>query len=460
MGLNKDIIMADTTNILKEEQLKYLGKSYKVGKDTQENETVNILNDYAWTLDSSVANANSVALNPGEKNNSSYSIEKKNNIPFCYVVERRSAANAGIANIFNLINHIKQTANHALGAIESLISGGKKKSSDAGTDKSNNDSNTAENNTETANTGGENKKSDEETAKSEQPDANTQKQTEGEKVEGNTLKDFGAELKKFFEEATSGLKDLLAQNNLSNDFLLPYKFLYITKATGKKYVFPLLNNSASFSQLKNTWGNGAKLPGFLQKAVDGVYGMVDTVAVGLNVLDNTKNFLSGKGDDVGYIREMAKSYQYPQDGDDVMVNFTLYNTTRLNAWKENYKFLFLFVLRNLPLRVNVASFVPPVLYDVVIPGIKHLPVCSVSGINVVPKGLIRTLTMENFMGEGNMIVNVPEAWEVTITFKCLIGRSANLILSGINSALNITTSSSNETTTEPAATETAQTPQT
>ena len=113
--------MVDTTNILKEEQLKYLDKSYKVGKDTQKNETVNILNDYAWTLDSSIASANSVALNPGEKNNSSYSIEKKNNIPFCYVVERRSAANAGIANIFNLINHIKQTAGHALGTIESLI---------------------------------------------------------------------------------------------------------------------------------------------------------------------------------------------------------------------------------------------------------------------------------------------------------------------------------------------------
>ena len=120
MGLNKSTSMGkSSTDLLKEEQIKCINKSYKVGKDTQEVEIVNILNDYAWARDVTVGNASSIDITP---EGTASTIEKKNNIPFCYVVERRSAANAGIANIFNLINHIKQTADQTKGIVEDLIS--------------------------------------------------------------------------------------------------------------------------------------------------------------------------------------------------------------------------------------------------------------------------------------------------------------------------------------------------
>ena len=107
--------------------------------------------------------------------------------------------------------------------------------------------------------------------------------------------------------------------------------------------------------------------------------------------------------------------------------------------QENYRFLFLFVLRNLPLRIDTASFVPPVLYDIIVPGVKHLPVCSVEGINVVPKGMVRTLKCQNFVGEGELTVNVPEAWEITISFRCLIGNAANMVMSGMYAPITTTT---------------------
>lgn len=382
--------------------------------------------------------------------NGSVKLEKKNNVPFCYVVERRSAVNAGVANICNLINYAVETGSQAVSGLQKLFGLGDDKKPKTQTETETK----TENKTETKTENKTSTDSSKTAAQTEQPDASTQKKTTSED-DSEMVSGFISEIKTLFNGLTSGVQELIKNNNLNNSILLPYKYLYITKSTGKSYVFPLANNASSFTSLTNAWGNGAQIPGPLQKLADGAYSFLDATTKGLNLIENTKNFLNGEGDDINYIREMAKSYSYPQNGDKVLVNFTLYNTTQLNAWKKNYKFLFLFILRNLPLRINVASFVPPLLYDVIVPGIKHLPVCSVAGVNVVPKGLIRTLTMDNFMGPGTLLVNVPEAWEVTITFQCLIGHSANLVLSGINSALNISTNTSaknpenSEKTTEP-----------
>jgi hypothetical protein len=77
--------------------------------------------------------------------------------------------------------------------------------------------------------------------------------------------------------------------------------------------------------------------------------------------------------------------------------------------------------------------------------------------------MTRTLTCPNFIsGDGDLMVNVPEAWEVNITFKSLINSSANIMLAGIFGALNVSTekkegeapspseTSTNEPKTEPA----------
>lgn len=370
-------------------QSDYISKSYKVDGNNAKSmeEIVDILNDYPWTRDVVVNSASSVDLKNEVK------VNLKTNVPFCYVIERKSAANAGIANICNLINYGTEVAGTVLNLLK--------------------------------------KKPDEKT-KEEDAESNSK------------LSTFISKIKEFYaKNIEDRYGKLLNGNNLNEDILKPYKYLYITEKTNKSYVFPLANSSSSFTSIANAWGNGAKIPGPIQKLVDGVYAGVDIVQKGETLIENTTNFLNGSGSDVNYIREMAKSYNYPQDGDKVVVNFTLYNTTQVDAWKKNYKFLFLFVLRNLPYRTGVATFVPPLLYDVFVPSVKHLPVCSVAGVNVVPKGMTRILKMPNFMESGKELsINVPEAWEVTITFQSLIGHSANLMLSGICSALNVSTSTS------------------
>lgn len=164
-------------------------------------------------------------------------------------------------------------------------------------------------------------------------------------------------------------------------------------------------------------------------------------ALGANLIDANENANADGSAALGNILELPKNYQYPKDGDSVETAFTLYNTTKRDAWKQNYNFLALFYLRNLPVRVDQTSFLPPLLYDISIPGSKRLPVCSVSNIKIIPKGTIRLLSCQNpFRGLGKefeqtseiISVNVPEAWEIAITFKSLIPTSANLMLAGTN----------------------------
>ena len=312
------IMSSSTSDILKQEQLKYIDKSYKVGKDSAPAEVVDILNDYTWINDSRVVGGSSVTLSVSDKKEK---IGKKNNIPFCYVIERRSAANAGIANIFNMINFLKETAVKSVKSITSMIDGASKVFNE------NSDTN---NQTKPVQTNETPSNNNQQTSTAEKPlekKAESTPEPAQENTEG--LKGFMSEIKKFLSEKTKGLQELLDKNNLNTTLLHPYRYLYITKETGKKYVFPLLTPSASIGDLKGEWGNGAKLPGIAQMGVDIMMEGIDIVSIGANLLNNVQNFLSGKGDDVGHIREMAKSYVYPQDGDSVQVNFTLYNSINL-----------------------------------------------------------------------------------------------------------------------------------
>lgn len=376
------------SSTLKKFQEDLLKRSYKSSLIDKEVETIDIINNYAWINDKAINNSETTS----------------NKVPFCYVIERKSAANAGIANVLNMLNAAQQNIGKIADATSSI------------TNLFATDSDISE----------------------AVKEGSGKVKTVAEGLVSTMIKGLLSEK----------AQKLVAKNNLSvSSVLAPYKYLYITEETGKNYRFPLANASGSFTPLKNNWGNSDKLPGFLQKALDTGFNAMDAVSAYTNFGTNILDFQNGGGD-IGNFREMAKSFTYPQNGDGVTVNFTLYNTTKLNAWKENYKFLFLFYLRNLPMRIDFASFVPPLLYDVLVPGIKQLPVCCVEGLNIVPRGMTRVLTCENFLAGNNkndksMVVNVPEAWEVTINFRSLIANSMNLMIEGVYGGYKISTETSN-----------------
>lgn len=381
------------SDALKKVQEDFIAKSFKLNNGSA-SETIDIVTDYQWILDKKISSPDGFDL----PNSGILRASKSCKTPVCYVVERQSATNAGIANILN-----------ALLAVQTNV----KKAGDT---------------------------------------ASTIKADTIFGLENGTFSEVASDANNIIDRMLdalipTGMNALLKNNNLNSGILSPYKYLYITKETGKKFVFPLSNNFASFSPVKNAWGNSSKLPGFLGQAIDASMSVLDGFSAGANLINNMQGLTSGGGSDIGNNREMAKSYTFPQTGDKITTNFTLYNTTKVDAWKENYKFLFLFVLRNLPMRIDVSSFVPPLLYDVIVPSAKRLPVCCVENINIVPKGMIRTLTSNDFLETGaNVTVNVPEAWEVTITFGSLISSTMNLILAGSHGGMKVETVKVEETT--------------
>ena len=251
------------------------------------------------------------------------------------------------------------------------------------------------------------------------------------------------------------LSQKVAPGNISNPavgttWLSPYKFLYSLERTGKKYCFPMVANPPSNS-IQNNFGEQADGGGLLNNSFfNGLISMMQGASNTVRDFKDVVNFLSTGLGSAGYIGsavEKAKYFNFPTNTQEYRITFPLLNTVRANDWKKNYRFIILFMLRNLIFRKDSASYYPPLFYDLVIPGVIRQPFCYVGKFQVRPVGNVRTLGYDHTLINGlnvaenantNFSVNVPEAWIVTITFNSLLTTSANMVLSGLYD-LNITT---------------------
>jgi len=260
---------------LKEIQDIYINIPYKWGDNIKrEKEVIDIISDYPWIADEIISSDTKILL---DNENSSIEYKKRTNIPFCYVIERKSAANAGIANIWNMLHHMVTTGEKGWDLVSGFF---KELSNKIGEDKDKNNSEADKNKEASKTEASTDKKSSNPTQNKE----DAKKEFTPESSWSSTISSSISTIKKTLSELTSGgslmdkVSPLMKDNNLRNDILMPYKYMYITKPTGKNYVFPLTNGSSSFSTVKNTWGSGSLLPGGIQTLIDGVFAATDYVS--------------------------------------------------------------------------------------------------------------------------------------------------------------------------------------
>lgn len=242
-------------------------------------------------------------------------------------------------------------------------------------------------------------------------------------------------------------KNIYESSHLKKSTLLsPYVYLYATRATGKYFIFPLLTQDAAQFAVQNTFGDSSGdtnttssvIKNGLTEMLTSVPQMINGVVNDISQLSNFISGLTGNSSSafVNNWVEMGKFYKYSTEGDKVKIIFPLFNTVKKDEWKRHHRFIFNFALRNMPFKIDNASYHQPVLYDVIIPGVKRMPFAFVNSFNVQPFGTIRALRGENYIGEiyGNskatVAFNIPEAWVVTIEFTDLLGPSGNKLLSG------------------------------
>lgn len=249
---------------------RYIELSYKVKKDGNEkNEVIDILNDYPWMVDEVISNGSKIDLNVDKgtivedsQESSNHSITQKNNLPFCYVIERKSAANAGVANIVNLLglgsDVLGQAGDLFKPLIDSFVSAFEENSTD--------EKQKAPEQTASPQPQGPNNNSGQASTPASTP-APASEETVAK--EPNAFETAGAKIKELFTKFQNdfGANKLIKTNNLNTLILGPYRYLYITKETGKKYVFPLSTKSSTFATINNSWGAGEGLPDLINEGI-------------------------------------------------------------------------------------------------------------------------------------------------------------------------------------------------
>lgn len=382
-------------------------------------ETCDILQDYQWTLDTFEKRSNNVI-----------------DIPHCYVVEYFQTQNSTVMNLINSFNALTDVTKQVYDASQQLgggIEGYIKELYDSIINAMN----------EPEPKQGENK------ANSAENNKTGQQENQGWGfIQGTMDKVKNAYTKFYNDNILSKLENVTNPAALSN-FLKPYKYLYWLTATKKQYVFPMVATPPSYT-LSNSYGQeNEKSQGRagLFAHLSGFSEVIESAAhTGLGFIRDIKDLkglFNSSSANVYYGTEVEKAqfFQYPQNGEEYTIQFPLINTVKSSGkeptWKKNYRFIFLFILRNMIYRRNNNSFYPPLFYDLIIPGVIRQPFTYVSSVSIVPMGNVKMKSFDygfliNDAKNKSYSVCVPEQWHVTIKFKSLLASSGNLVLSSLH----------------------------
>jgi len=418
----KDIKTGDNeaTNVTPFSKIKnYLLKSIEDGKYQYLNQTtVNVLNDYFWTISPKNSKIG--------RDSNRYSDDNYNNVndevPFIELKERYFLVNNIVAQaLYTLSSSLDTLGANALQTIkedlETGISEGFKRP---------------------LSFLGDSVKSVTESAANTETVENIQRaggQVLDSAGQSNTLTQLTNLASKTFDSI--GGKDLYTllfkyNNPDLEDVLFPYQRLYIVGPTGFNYKIPYLNSNVLNVNNNFSEGGGQNLSGAIS----------DLVNAGTNVaelLGGTTQLLSQAGSSK---IERTKNFQYPTSGNPIDLVFPLYNT-RPSTFEDicnNFKLVMLLLYQNLPLRQDKIIVEPPVLYDVTIPGNRREPYCYISSLNVNYRGATRlmeipTTGIQSIYDATKIAPNIkaiiPDMYEIRIQLQPMVASTKNMLFTQI-----------------------------
>jgi len=213
-----------------------------------------------------------------------------------------------------------------------------------------------------------------------------------------------------FSASLDGLKrkissDVTDENSVydQSPWLEPYRNLYITKDTGWEFILPYFENYQGSTQNNFSGDPTNPLLGLVKGVTDGVINFAEAA----NAIETPLNYS---------FQERAKFYNYPTDGEEFSFGFPLINTGSLtfDDVVRNWQLVFLLLYNNKPARQTKSIIEPPPVYEVRIPGVKFLPFCYITAINVEFQGSRRELdltipveTRQNTPQSNNTSSNLP-----------------------------------------------------
>jgi hypothetical protein len=229
---------------------------------------------------------------------------------------------------------------------------------------------------------------------------------------------------------TGGLDTIVNLVATSQDPLAAYDSLFPkSKSTGFRYVLPYFSD-VNFSVSTPEWAS-----------LDGLEELGGVVKQGANVFaEGLGDLIGGAASTVGKIGAGAYGTMYPKVGimdrprlwkehapRTIEIKFNLFNTQHPDDWKKNRDLCMLLINQNLYNKRDFITGIPPVFYEILVPGQHYSYAACVTNITVFNKGNMRTLKMDE-QGVAGFIPSaiVPDAYEISISLTDMVVPSKNL----------------------------------
>ena len=203
--------------------------------------------------------------------------------------------------------------------------------------------------------------------------------------------------------------------------------IYFTKETDFHYRFPIYGSpDTKLSEGFGTDSSG-QLGDALGSKANEVINTADSMAMAINFAQP------------GVYIEKPNYFQGVSQGRTETIEFPLSNTVRrgtVSPIQQNYELLWLLAFQNKPYKTSFTRTPPPKIYTVSVPGQFSMPYAFISGMSVEFVGTLRktVVTIPSGNGEGTIgskevTTTVPEAYQVTLEFKSLLGEYGNTMIS-------------------------------
>ena len=191
--------------------------------------------------------------------------------------------------------------------------------------------------------------------------------------------------------------------------------------TGFAYKFPYFNKNA-FQLSTPNWTALPDAGQALSNLLSNTFGKVgETVAAAAGAVGDVVKFAAKMQTPAFGVADAPKVFKSHSER-TINISFTLYNTLRPNDWKKNRQLGYLLVFQNLYNKRDYVTGVPPVFYDVFIPGQYYTYAAAMTDIKVEQLGNQRLL--EDCI--------VPDAYQFDITLSELVMPSKNQLFAVSN----------------------------
>ena len=230
-------------------------------------------------------------------------------------------------------------------------------------------------------------------------------------------------------------------NNINlPSYLKAYEKTYGVRRTKFKYKIPYLDNN--YKKINSEWGEGTAINKQLfGKGMDFISMIANVMSPGVGI-DYTKSFnydKDGPSHTIKFFLDNTKDSNYSGSPDVQVKDISLKSNYDLNVglaannipnYETNFRFIFLLLYQNLPLRVNQVAIAPPVIYRAKLPGVFSYRYCFFDSININMVGVRKTKKID-IVGDGPSDVVIPEGYEIELNLQSLLPESQNLYFDAI-----------------------------